>query len=151
MRSITNVNVKLWSHRAHDASVQRHDSDTTESLGKSWVIGDCCTTVAQHLQHRGTVVPSWVKVWHAQLCSTIICRVAVVWLSCDSRTMVSQQISYRGYQMNIHYVKQFRECCTTVARRSYDCRTTVARLYHEFYFWKKCRTTLHVRRTIVLR
>ena len=49
--------LKLWSRRTHDAFVQRHDSDTIESLGKSWVIGDHCI-VAQHLQHRGTVLPS---------------------------------------------------------------------------------------------
>ena len=135
------VLVMPWSHRVHDAFVQRHDSDTIESLGKSWVIGDHRTTVAQHLQHRGTVAPSWVKVWHAQLCSTIICRVAFVSLTYDSRATVVWRcaMSWNHYELSdivawhprpsydsLKIVWLKNKIVLTARYLSHDHRTTVA-------------------------
>ena len=74
-------------------------------------------------------------------CSTIFlwCLVTVVSLLYDSHATVVRWIYSRGYQKYLFKSNNI----TTLARLSYDCHRTVARLSHEYYVSQYCKYVVH--------
>ncbi len=139
MYILSSVTSCIHPHRVHDTFVQQHDRKFWKIVRSSPII------VRQSHNINSIVALLWVKVWHAQLCSTIICRVyvvAAVSLTYDNHATViwwvGRQISYCGYQKNI--------LSQTILISSHDRRMIVSQI---LYLKKGC-TTLHVH-LIVLR
>lgn len=120
--------IKVWLQTNSRRNVPRHNRTFGEIVGHQEASQDSTTTFWASWHWFAVVRQTWTSTFFVQRMFVVSMSLWLSWvlrLSCDKYLIV-------GTRRKL-LVKQSYDCHTTVARLFHDCRATVARLSHEYY------------------